>query len=144
MQDVAELTAFAGGILILAALLSLPVLVTTSALTRLRSRHGEATFRRCDRCARGWEAVGDRDLTLGGVLVRRSVRRLARSRGRTAPRWSRAQGWSRCPSCLSRRVRAAEDPTTAPPGRWSAARIASVVAAGCGILLIAAAVLGAS
>jgi hypothetical protein len=46
-------------------------------------------------------AVGCTDASRLQVLPRRRARR----RGRDTPEWARAQGWSRCPNCLSHDVR---------------------------------------
>ena len=45
------------------------------------------------------------DLTLVELLAARRARRRARAAPRPGPAWARARGWSRCPSCLSTRLR---------------------------------------
>ncbi len=62
-------------------------------------------LRRCDACGTGWKDVPGHDIARTSLRVRRWARRRARRRGAEAPDWARRQGWSRCPSCLSTRVR---------------------------------------
>ena len=76
----------------------------------------ESVQRRCDRCRRSWQAIPGRELSGVGLRLRRRARRRARDRGvETASSWSRPQGWSRCPSCLSRRIRTSGDPVRRSP-----------------------------
>ncbi len=69
-----------------------------------RASAGELTWRRCESCKGRWKARPGSDLSVTGLRLRRAVRRAVRTRQRTVP-WARRQGWSRCPSCLSTRVR---------------------------------------
>jgi len=62
------------------------------------------TWRRCESCKRRWQGTPGQDLGAATLRLRRAVRRRARKRQRTVE-WARAEGWSRCPSCLSTKVR---------------------------------------
>ncbi len=65
---------------------------------------GELTWRRCESCKGRWQAQPGSEVSATGLRLRRAVRRVARTRQRTVA-WARPQGWSRCPRCLSTRVR---------------------------------------
>lgn len=112
-------------------------LLKLASLAR-RGKRAAAVDRRCGRCGRSWQAEPGRDLSKVGLRIRRRTRRrVRRSGGREVPSWSRAQGWSRCPSCLSRRVRTAgEPPPPRPLTRGERVGI-GVAAAGLGALLVA-------
>ncbi len=69
-----------------------------------RPSASELTWRRCESCKGRWQAQPGSDLSETGLRLRRAVGRVARKRQRTVA-WARPQGWSRCPSCLSTRVR---------------------------------------
>jgi hypothetical protein len=64
-----------------------------------------ARNRRCDACRSGWLGRPGTDASLLVLRLRRFRRRRARSAGRPVPAWAVKQGWSRCPSCFSSRVR---------------------------------------
>lgn len=86
----------------------LVVAVLSRVFRRSRRRppldNAHTTWRRCESCKHRWEgAPGDEPSALT-LRVRRAARRRARKRQRTLE-WARPQGWSRCPSCLSRQVR---------------------------------------
>lgn len=111
-------------LLMVAVVLTLPLLLLLWVIGRVRgkpaartsSRHsadnsepqpskGERVLRRCDDCGTGWKGVPGRDKGKTGLKVRRWLRRRARARKKAGPTWSRRQGWSRCPHCLSTNVR---------------------------------------
>jgi hypothetical protein len=87
-----------------------PIALVVVVVTLLQRRGGSLTapmeqWRRCNECKRRWWAVEGTDASRAKVLRRRRARRKARRRGKDTPEWARAQGWSRCPSCLSHDVR---------------------------------------
>ena len=96
---------------VLFLLFFVPMALVVTAVTLLQRRSGASTaslmeqWRRCNDCSRRWWAVEGSDASRRQVLRRRKARRRARKRGRETPEWARAQGWSRCPSCLSVDVR---------------------------------------
>ena len=64
-----------------------------------------AGMRRCEDCKRRWEGSVDQAPSTLRLRLARSARRRARIKAQPPPEWARAQGWDRCPSCLSRNVR---------------------------------------
>ncbi len=69
------------------------------------ARDGAAEeWRRCNHCKRRWWGVEGSDLPKREVQRRRRARQAARAEGTTAE-WARPQGWTRCPTCLSKDVR---------------------------------------
>lgn len=114
-------------LLVVAAILTLPLLLLLWVIGRTRRRSavapqrsartapprepqaappsGERVLRRCDDCGTGWKAVPGRDSSKTALKVRRWMRRRARARKKHSPGWTKRQGWSRCPSCLSTNVR---------------------------------------
>lgn len=101
----------------------------------------ELVVRRCDACGRGWKADPQRRGRVMGLRVRRWVRHRARRRDEPPPGWSGPQGWARCPSCLSTRVRNSGDPWT--PAPWTRLEKVGAVAAIIGGALLLGALAGA-
>lgn len=107
----------AGLLLVLDLLLiAVVVVAVVGAVVRLagrllrRGRPQELQVRRCDSCRRIWRGDPDHDLGRVELVVRRRARRKARAAERAVPEWARARGWTRCPSCLSSKVRSQGDP----------------------------------
>jgi len=126
-DDTAAYLLLALDLLVVAAVLTLPLVLllwVLGPLRRTRTRRpapdrsigpekssmprasdGERVLRRCEDCNVGWKGLPGRDKSKTGLRVRRWVRRRARARKKHGAAWSRRQGWSRCPSCLSTNVR---------------------------------------
>jgi hypothetical protein len=76
--------------------------VTADSLGRLKKR-------RCETCGSSWWSTPGRELSQAGLQIRRAVRKYRRGGKRRSWAWTSRQGWSRCPSCLSREVRDSAD-----------------------------------
>lgn len=100
--------------------------------------------RRCEACGRSWTSDGSSDPTVLGLRLRRRVRRRRREQGLDVPGWAVARAWSRCPSCLSARVRSSGEPWLPPKERDEARRLTAlgVLVGALGIVVISLAVLG--
>jgi hypothetical protein len=66
---------------------------------------GERVLRRCDDCGVLWKGLPGKDSSVPVLKLRRWMRRRTRARKTDTPGWAKRQGWSRCPSCLSTKVR---------------------------------------
>lgn len=135
MHDVPAFALLAGALLVTALGPTAAVLLLVSVIRRAlrRRKASEPVLRRCDECGRSWKAEPGCDLSLVGLRVRRRVRRRARLAGAAVPGWAKAQGWGRCPSCLSVRVRSTGDAIT--PARWGKAEKAGIAITSMGFLL---------
>jgi hypothetical protein len=71
--------------------------------------------RRCQDCGLGWWATPDREVSVSGLRLRRILRHYRRRKKRRVGDWAARQGYSRCPSCFSRRVRDSHDQTKPEP-----------------------------
>jgi hypothetical protein len=115
MENLRAIAPLIGAFVVLVAALTWIIDVLRSlAAPVLRRREPELVVRRCDRCGRGWKADPRVPGRVVGLRVRRWVRHRAREKGEPAPNWAGPQGWSRCPSCLSSRVRTSGEPPTRP------------------------------
>jgi hypothetical protein len=99
-------------LLVVAVVLTLPLLALWWLLGRLRPRRGapalapgERVLRRCEACGVAWKGRPGEDAGALVLRLRRAVRRRTRARKLPTPSWTRRRGWSRCPSCLSTDVR---------------------------------------
>lgn len=107
-------------LLIVAVVLTLPLLALGWLLGRLRSSSSrpagdsEPVLRRCDACGVGWKGRPGDDASVPVLSLRRRVRRRSRATRRDTPGWARRRGWSRCPSCLSTQVRTSSRAGGAP------------------------------
>ena len=81
-----------------------------------------AVKRRCQKCGCGWWAVPGREVSVSGLRLRRFLRRARRRKKRRVGDWAARQGYSRCPSCLSRQVRDSHDQDPASPRRGRSER----------------------
>jgi hypothetical protein len=107
-------------VVVVGAVLSAPVLLLWWVVGRTgRSTGGGGrVLRRCNACGAAWKGRPGQDVRL--LRLRRRTRRRSRDRKKDAPAWAARQGWSRCPSCLSRDVRPSSRDATAagaPPER---------------------------
>lgn len=129
-------------VLLLAYLASVLLHAAGRAVRRWRHRHRvpQVTVRRCDGCRLTWQGEPAADLGRVELLVRRWARQRARGQARPAPGWARTKGWSRCPGCLSSRVRASGDGerTEEQPSRLSVEAVGYLASAG-GLALLAVA-----
>jgi hypothetical protein len=122
-SDVAAYLLLAANLLVVAAVLSLPLMLLWWLAGRRRrvaaapaqtdhgdvpTAPGERVLRRCDDCGVLWKGRPSRDIGVTGLKVRRWVRRRTRARKTDTPAWAKRQGWSRCPSCLSKKVRTSQ------------------------------------
>ena len=125
----------------IALVIAAGVLGLRAAVRRPGTTDGKLPLRRCDACGRGWRAQPGREISVIGLRLRRRVRRRLRSRDPDRkPRWAAPQGWSRCPSCLSTRVRmSGEDPT---PESWTTLEKAGVAVGIVGVAVLAVAAIG--
>ena len=109
-----------------------------------RAAEQPLVVRRCEACGKAWRTRAQRHLSLPRLLTARTVRHGCTARGWEVPVWARPQGWTRCPSCLSTRVRTsggqALPAPLAPAPRRSV--LVGTVAVGLGVLLISAATIG--
>ena len=64
-----------------------------------------AEHRRCEECKSHWFAEPGTDQGRIMRALSRRARHAAREAGEATPDWAVKQGWDRCPSCGSRRVR---------------------------------------
>ena len=69
-------------------------------------------LRRCERCGLLWKGTPGHDVGRVSLRLRRWLRRRRRAQKRAAPAWAQRQGWSRCPRCLSAKVRASRAQAT--------------------------------
>jgi hypothetical protein len=130
-EDVAAYLLLAMNLLVVGALLALPVLAVWWLVGRPRPlppppasllaagpstagsgavdvRPGERVLRRCDDCGVLWKGLPAKDFGVTSLKVRRWMRRRTRARKTDTPTWAKRQGWSRCPSCLSKKVRTSQ------------------------------------
>lgn len=103
--DLAAVLLLVLDLVVVALVLAVPLLLLGAVLRRRGGSSPAPVLRRCEACSAGWRAVPGDDHTALGLRLRRRVRRRARARAGPVPRWARPQGWSRCPSCLSKQVR---------------------------------------
>jgi hypothetical protein len=142
MQEGVALALVGLAVLVVALVPALLVMVARSAVRRMREpRDGKAPLRRCDRCGRGWRARPGHEVSVIGLRVRRWVRRRARERDVAAlPKWAGPAGWSRCPSCLSTRVRMSGEEVT--PETWTAIEKIGMTVGVTGMVVLAVAAIG--
>ena len=145
MQNVVAAVLLGLDVLLLALLLVLVVRGVARLVRRLPAgpRGAEPVVRRCDSCRRGWRGQPGVDLTLVELLAARRARRRARAAPRPEPAWAKASGWSRCPSCLSTRVRTSgEEPDPAVAESRLSLEAVGYVATAAGLALVGLAVAG--
>jgi hypothetical protein len=131
-EDLAAYLLLAMNMLVVAIVLSLPVLLLWYLIGRprplpapppalLRGRpgrpdgddddepeqhvEGERVLRRCEDCGVLWKGVPGDDVSRTTLKLRRWMRRRTRAKKTDTPDWAKRRGWSRCPSCLSTSVR---------------------------------------
>lgn len=106
-EDVVAYLLLALDLIVVAAILSAPIVLVIWLLGRRADsrRRGDPVLRRCADCQVAWKGAPGHDLSKTGLRMRRRVRRRTRAKEKDTPAWARRQGWSRCPSCLSKRVR---------------------------------------
>lgn len=97
-------------LLVVAAVLTVPLVVAWRLVVRTRGRatrtgRPAAVLRRCDACGVGWKGRPGDDASALVLKARRRKRRRTRAKEQDTPVWARRRGWSRCPSCLSTKVR---------------------------------------
>ena len=139
MQNVVGAVLLGLDVLLLAVLLVLVVRGAVRLVRRLLSRRraARAVVRRCDSCRRGWRGQPGVDLTLVELLAARRARRRARAAPRPEPAWAKASGWSRCPSCLSTRVRTSgEEPDPALAESRLSLEVVGYLATAAGLVLV--------
>ena len=105
-DDAAAYLLLAVDLLVVAVVLTLPLLALLWLIgTPRRRRSTERVLRRCEACGVAWKGVPGHTLGRTSLRIRRWTRRRARARRQDTPAWAGRQGWSRCPSCLSTKVR---------------------------------------
>ena len=120
-DDVAAYLLLALNVLVVAIVLSLPVLLLWGLVGRPRPlpapppslaapgeplpAPGERVLRRCESCGVLWKGRPGDDASVLALKLRRRVRRRTREKKTDTPSWAKRRGWSRCPSCLSTDVR---------------------------------------
>lgn len=105
-DDAAAYLLLAVDLLVVAVVLTLPLLALLWLIGKPRKvRRTRRVLRRCEACGVAWKGVPGHDLGRTSLRIRRWKRRRSRARKQDTPAWAGRQGWSRCPSCLSTKVR---------------------------------------
>ncbi|HWG95396.1 MAG TPA: hypothetical protein VNU66_14375 [Mycobacteriales bacterium] len=111
-EDATAWLLLAVDLLVVAVVLTLPLLALWWLVGRPRPRRGtpslapgERVLRRCESCGVAWKGRPGEDASGPALRLRRAVRRRTRAREAPTRDWARRRGWSRCPSCLSTDVR---------------------------------------
>lgn len=113
-DDVAAYLLLALNVLVVAVVLSLPILLVWTLVGRPRpvppmpgdpEETGERVLRRCEDCGVVFAGRPGDDASVLALRLRRRTRRRTREAKKDTPAWARRRGYWRCPSCLSTNVR---------------------------------------